>query len=123
MSKSLSLLRGVFAPVPTPFTAGGQTIDTSKISENFERFWFDPKGKPFFDGACVMGSNGEFPLLNETEKEGLLSSTLDVARSVDSKIRLIAGTGCPSTQMTIDRSNLAADMGFVDSLPTDHLSF
>mmetsp|Transcript_39575 Transcript_39575/g.55143 ORF Transcript_39575/g.55143 Transcript_39575/m.55143 type:complete len:323 (+) Transcript_39575:120-1088(+) len=108
-----SLLRGVFSPIPVAFSAQpSRALDLPKLKDNLCHFWFGDREKPFFDGVCVLGSNGEFTHLSEEEKKEVLRTSLSASRSVIPNIPMIAGTGCPSTQLTIERSNMAADLGY-----------
>ena len=72
-NKNNEILKGVFAPIPTPFTAD-DNLNFDKLGENIEN-WLN---RHMLDGLCVMGSNGEFPLLNYEEKEKLLSYVAQV---------------------------------------------
>ena len=95
-------LQGVFPPVPTIFTAEG-TLDLDRFAQNLQRW-----NATGLAGYVVLGSNGEFTLLNEREKLALIER----ARAVTpSEKLLIAGTGCESTQETIALTRAAAHLG------------
>mmetsp|Transcript_8949 Transcript_8949/g.13564 ORF Transcript_8949/g.13564 Transcript_8949/m.13564 type:complete len:313 (-) Transcript_8949:2-940(-) len=106
-----SLLRGVFAPLPTPFSSTG-AFDSAKFVENFPKVFTKENDKPFFDGACVLGSTGEFALLTEQEKVGVMEAGKKAADKYHPTAKLLTGTGCPSTEMTIERCKIAADLGY-----------
>ena len=56
----------------------------------------------------VLGSNGEFQLLSRQAKEQLISF---VRENTPTELKVIAGTGCESTQETIDLSKRADELG------------
>jgi dihydrodipicolinate synthase/N-acetylneuraminate lyase len=70
-------VKGVFAPITTPYTAQN-TLNFKKLEENIA-IW----GETFsLDGICALGSNGEFPLLTFSEKKDLLSCIGQVSHRV-----------------------------------------
>ena len=95
-------LDGVYPPIPTPFTADGE-LALEKLAQNMERW-----NKTGIAGYVVLGSNGEFVLLNENEK-------LEVVRTVREHAArgkfVLAGTGCEGTIETIRFTKKAADAG------------
>ena len=95
-------LRGLLAPVTTPFGAQGE-IDAGAFRENLAAHV-----AAGLDGIVVAGTTGEAPLL-EAEERGVL---VGVARSlVPSDRWLIAGIGAESTRETMHRADVAADRG------------
>lgn len=94
-------LYGVYAPIPTPFVNG--KIAYGELEQNLN-FWLQSK----MSGLVVMGSNGEFVLLNPEEKEQLIAFTCEKAHG---KKSVIAGTGAESTEETIRLSLRAAELG------------
>jgi 4-hydroxy-2-oxoglutarate aldolase len=93
-------LEGIFAPIPTPFEVGSGEVAYGRLAENIEGL----NGTPLA-GLVVLGSNGEFVLLDENEKEALIDLTRELA-APDKKV--IAGTGCESTRATIHLTRVAA---------------
>lgn len=81
---SKELLGGVFAPIPTPFNSNtrgeGTSINFDKLDKNLQH-WVLGKEKRL-DGICVMGSNGEFPLLTFEEKKSLLKHVVSVSCTI-----------------------------------------
>ncbi len=55
------MLRGIFAPIPTPFV--DEEVAYDKLAGNLEKW-----GRTGLAGVVVMGSNGEAPYLEEDEK-------------------------------------------------------
>lgn len=94
-------LHGVYAPIPTPFVDG--EISYARLEENLD-FWLGSK----LAGLVVMGSNGEFVLLDQSEKENLIAFVCQKARG---RKPVIAGTGAESTRETIRLSKQAAAVG------------
>jgi 4-hydroxy-2-oxoglutarate aldolase len=92
---------GVYPPVLTPFR--GSEIAHDRLAANLARL----NGYPLA-GYVMLGSTGEFPLLSEAEKEGVLAT----AREHTPRSRLvIAGTGGESTAAAIRLTRRAADLG------------
>jgi len=95
-------LKGIFPPLTTPFNAKGQ-LYPEKLKSNIEEL-----SKYNLLGLLVLGSNGEFPLLSFDEKVSIINT----ARISIAKDRiLLAGTGCQSTNETIDLTVASAEAG------------
>ena len=92
-------LRGVFPPIPTPFT--NDAVDHRALTSNIER-WMRTR----LAGVVVLGSNGEAPLLEDAEADAVI----ETARKSASRT-LIAGTGRESTSATIAATRRAAELG------------
>src|SRR5271156_3199300 len=95
-------LRGVFAPIPTPFARDGQ-IDLGRLSAACARWSAGPLG-----GLVVLGSTGETALLDEIESGRVIAFARE--RGLSGR-PFIAGTGRESTQAAIDAARRAADLG------------
>jgi len=95
-------LQGIYAPIPTPFDAGGQ-VDLPALLGNLA-FWNESP----LQGLVVGGSNGEFALLSEAER---LETLRLVRENLAEDKHLIAGTGCEATAATIRLSKAAAGEG------------
>ena len=99
---SASSIQGIFPPIPTPFTSQGG-VDLENLRRNMERWNRSP-----LDGYVVMGSNGEFVFLQETEKIALVAA---VRASAPPDRLVIAGSGMESTAGTIDLTAKLAEAG------------
>lgn len=99
---SNALFQGIYAPIATPFDREGQ-IDYAALEKNIA-FYNQTK----LAGLVVLGSNGEFALLSHREKCELVRF---VRQKLVASKRIIAGTGCESTQETIELSKECADAG------------
>ncbi|MBM3772165.1 MAG: dihydrodipicolinate synthase family protein [Acidimicrobiia bacterium] len=93
---------GVYAPVPTPFDTQ-DTFDPLRFRVALARWVASPLA-----GLVVLGSNGEAPLVDEEESDGVIA----VAREAIPPGRpLIVGTGRESTRATVAASRRAAALG------------
>jgi len=94
-------LYGIYAPIATPFAGGRIAYD--KLEKNLD-FWLGSD----MTGIVVMGSNGEFVLLDPQEKEELMRFVCARAKG---KKPVVAGTGAESTAETIRLNEKAAEAG------------
>lgn len=95
-------VQGVFPPVPTIFDAEG-ALDLERFARNLRRW-----NATGLAGYVVLGSNGEFALLEEREKLALIERARD---ETPPDKRLIAGTAAESTRGTIALTRAAAALG------------
>jgi 4-hydroxy-2-oxoglutarate aldolase len=101
-------LHGIFAPITTPFAAGGGTLALDRVKENLAVY-----NKTRLAGYAVCGSTGEAILLTWDETERLFAA---VAEDNSAGKLLIAGTGVESTSETILRTRRAAQLGYAAAL-------
>ncbi|XP_058154635.1 4-hydroxy-2-oxoglutarate aldolase, mitochondrial isoform X2 [Dasypus novemcinctus] len=95
-------IAGIYPPVTTPFTATAE-VDYGKLEENLHKLGTFP-----FRGFVIHGSNGEFPFLTSSERLEMVSRV----RQVMPKDKLlIAGSGCESTQATVEMTVSMAQVG------------
>src|SRR5215471_12408519 len=95
-------LRGVFAPIPTPFDRDGR-IDLDKLGTASAQ-WADGP----LDGLVILGSTGEAALLDEAESDRVIAFARD---RWPADRGFIAGVGRESTLATIGAARRAADLG------------
>ncbi|MCS7124784.1 MAG: 4-hydroxy-tetrahydrodipicolinate synthase [Candidatus Bathyarchaeota archaeon] len=93
---------GIIVPHITPFTAKGE-IDFEAL-RTCVRFWIDNG----VSGLMPCGSNGEAPYLAREERQKIIATVLEEAKS---DVTVIAGTGAASTWETIQLTREAADLG------------
>ena len=106
-------LSGIIIPVPTPFSNGN--VDLGRFRGNLER-WMAWEGSSVpggpellhLAGALVAGSNGEAPLLKQSEIDAL---TEEARRLVPSERLLLVGTGRESTEEAVEAAQRAAERG------------
>jgi 4-hydroxy-2-oxoglutarate aldolase len=94
-------LRGIFAPVTTPFT--GDDIDLPAFRRNTRHYAATPLA-----GLVVLGSNGEAASLDDAESDALIEAARD---EYPREKWLIAGTGRESVKMTLAACRRAAALG------------
>jgi 4-hydroxy-2-oxoglutarate aldolase len=94
-------LEGVFAPLTTPFR--GDDVATDRLSSNIQQW-----NVTDLAGYVLLGSTGEFPMLNDAERDRILVA----AREAIPRTRtFLAGTGAHSTVETIRQTKRAAEIG------------
>ena len=102
MTKKIQKLDGIYPPVPTSFDSD-ENLSPGSISENIKYLnRFD------LQGYVILGSNGEYVMLNAREKIEVFETARKV---IPSKKLMIAGTGCQSTAETISLNKKAAETG------------
>jgi 4-hydroxy-2-oxoglutarate aldolase len=95
------MFTGIIPPVPTPFKQNGD-LDTASLQHLISQL------EPHVDGFLILGSNGEVPYLEETER----LTVLEAAREAIPKTKpMIVGTGAESTRQTLERARIAALVG------------
>ena len=95
-------LRGVLAPIPTPFDRNGQ-VDGARMRDMCARLADSP-----LVGLVVLGTTGEAMLLDEDESDRAIAA----ARAAWPSGRpFIVGTGRESTAATMRATKRAADLG------------
>lgn len=93
--------KGIFPPIVTPFE--GEEVAHDKLAGNIEKW-----GKTGIQGLVVFGSNGEAPYLSHEEKKKVVRTVVEAAPQ---EMPVIVGTGCESTQATIELTNECARLG------------
>ncbi len=101
MNKTKKMLSGVFSPNCTPFT--NDKVDYTGLEKNIEKL-----NRSGLKGYFVLGTNGEYKTLTESEKFKVLETYIKY--SSDDKV-IMAGTGCESTYESIIMTKKASDMG------------
>ncbi len=95
-------LYGIIPPIPTSFNGDG-SIAHDQVRTNITFYnRFELKG------YVILGSNGEFVLLDEDENISLIQT---VRETMPSDKPLLAGVGCQSTGQTIRLCQKAASSG------------
>lgn len=114
-------LKGIYAPIATPFTDG--EIDYEKLAANLDRWCASG-----MEGLVLLGSNGEFVSLTESEKKEFIKFTRDYVNSkqcnnakapaqdassakANARKRLIVGTGGNSIKETHALNQYACECG------------
>jgi 4-hydroxy-tetrahydrodipicolinate synthase/2-dehydro-3-deoxy-phosphogluconate/2-dehydro-3-deoxy-6-phosphogalactonate aldolase len=95
-------LEGVIPPTITAFDAE-ESVDYETTAAH-ARFVVD-RG---VDAVFPLGTNGEFALLTDEERAGVIES---VVEEVGGDVPVIAGVGAPSTYRTVENARRAAEVG------------
>ena len=95
-------LTGLYTALITPFYPDG-SLNEEGLKNNI-RFQLTAP----VDGIVILGTTGEAPTLLMQEKEHIIK----IAREETiGRCHLMVGTGCNSTQQTIENTRMAKDMG------------
>jgi dihydrodipicolinate synthase/N-acetylneuraminate lyase len=92
---------GVFVPVTTPFR--GDEVAHDRLRANLAAWSQTPLA-----GFVVLGSTGEFPMLDDAERDRVLVSA---RQAIPAGRAFLAGTGTNSTLHTIRGTKRAAELG------------
>lgn len=96
------MFKGVYTPIITPFGMN-EEIDYGKLKHNLDKW-----SKTELDGIVVLGSNGEFVYLSESEKLQVVKYIID---NFTNEKKIIVGTSCESVRETVKLSNEVAGYG------------
>jgi 4-hydroxy-tetrahydrodipicolinate synthase len=97
-------LRGVYAAALTPMH------DDFSLALDALPGFLDFLARRGCHGTLLLGTTGEGPSLSPTERSALLSAALEV-RQAWPDFRLLAGTGTPSLDETVELTRHAFDLG------------
>jgi 4-hydroxy-tetrahydrodipicolinate synthase len=92
---------GVYPAMPTPFKRSGD-LDTDRLRELIT--YFEGTG---VNGLLIMGTAGEFAMMNEAERR----TVVDVAISTARDLEIIINAGWASTRKTIELAKYAKGAG------------
>lgn len=95
-------LAGIYPPIATPFADDGE-VSVAGLKANVAKW-----SQTALAGLVVLGSNGEFPAIDDYERDVVISTVLE---SVRDDMRIVVGTGRESTRATIRTTQRAADLG------------
>lgn len=106
-------LRGVFAPITTPFDEEGR-VNYEALTQNMKRYASSP-----LHGYLALGSNGENKSLTNSEKEKVLK-TIIVNKAPNQTV--MVGSIFESTMETIEFAKIAEGFGadFITLLPPSY---
>lgn len=96
-------LEGSFVAIITPFTQNGESVDYAQLEKLVEH-----QIAAGTDGIIPAGTTGETPTLTHEEHKKVIET---VIRTVNKRVKVIAGTGSNSTQKTIEMTQFAKEAG------------
>ncbi len=105
MNVPTHVLGGIIPPVPTFFTESGE-IDIQTLKKHVCHVISFRLG-----GILALGSNGEAPLLNKTERADVIKTVRSALDECGSSIPLLAGTGAQTVRDAVENCSIAADLG------------
>lgn len=94
--------QGIITPILTPLT------ETEKFNEKEMRNQINRLIKAGVSGIFALGTNGEFYAFSQEEKIEIIKVAVD---EVNGRVPVYAGTGCITTQETIELSKIAKSLG------------
>lgn len=95
-------IKGIIPPILTPMNED-ESVNETELRNQVNRLI-----KAGVHGLFPFGTNGEGYILNEKEKEQVLSIVIDETKG---RVPVYAGTGCISTKDTIRQSKMAEALG------------
>lgn len=102
------MFNGIYTPIVTPFDKD-ERIDYTRLDHNLEKW-----GKTDLDGIVVLGSNGEFAYLSDSEKAELVNHVIG---NFNREKKIIVGASSESTLETINYcekySKIGADAALI----------
>ncbi|MBP1764131.1 MAG: dihydrodipicolinate synthase [Firmicutes bacterium] len=98
--------KGLITPILTPFT------EDEKFNEQEMRNQINRLIKAGVNGIFALGTNGEFYALTKEEKVKIMEVAVE---EVNGRVPVYAGTGCVTTQESVELSKIAQEIG-VDAL-------
>ncbi|MCP4755436.1 MAG: dihydrodipicolinate synthase family protein, partial [Proteobacteria bacterium] len=102
---------GIFAIVPTPLTESGDVDETGL------RALVEYCCEQEFNGIVVLGSNGEFPYLNFSEKAQVIGTAADQAKGRTTVVAGVSAHGTDQALALIREAKLAGCDAVMAALP------
>lgn len=98
-------LHGIFIPLITPFSHDNK-LDIYSF-QNYITYLatFD------IQGLVINGTTGESPTVSWDEVKQMIQAAQDILANMDKKIPVIVGTGTNDTYSTVNRTEMAAELG------------
>lgn len=98
------MFEGIITPIVTPFKRDDEESINYEATEKLINHLIDHGVK----GIFILGSNGEFHVIDEQEKIELAKKVIEI---VDKRVPVFVGTGCCSTRETIRLSKKMEELG------------
>ncbi|WP_449277910.1 dihydrodipicolinate synthase family protein [Leucobacter sp. GX24907] len=103
MARPDANLTGIFAAIPTPFTADGSALDEAALRDQIERMV-----ESGISGVVPTGTTGEFFSLSDAEYREALRLNVEAAAG---RIKVIAGVGSTSTAGAVEYVKYSEEIG------------
>jgi 4-hydroxy-tetrahydrodipicolinate synthase len=105
----MSLFRGAYTALVTPFSADGRSVDLDRLADQVRH-----QASGGVQGVVPCGTTGESPTLTEHEVRDVITRTIEVCST--SGLQVIAGTGSNSTRHAVELHRFAHGAGADGSL-------
>ena len=103
MTRKNADLTGIFAAIPTPFTADGSSVDAAALRAQVDRMVDGG-----ISGVVPTGTTGEFFSLTDAEYRDVIRLNVEAAAG---RIKVVAGVGATSTADAVDYVRYAESVG------------
>ena len=98
------MFEGIITPIVTPFHRDEEQSINYEALEKLINYLIEHGVK----GIFILGSNGEFHVIDEEEKVELAKRTIEI---VNHRVPVFVGTGCCSTRETVRLSRKMEELG------------
>ncbi|MEE0383318.1 dihydrodipicolinate synthase family protein, partial [Amedibacillus dolichus] len=98
------MFEGIITPIVTPFHRDAQ----ESINYEATKQLIDHLIEHGVKGIFILGSNGEFHVIDEEEKVAFAKRVIEI---VNKRVPVFVGTGCCSTRETIRLSKKMEELG------------
>jgi len=98
------MFEGIITPIVTPFHRDEEQSINYEALEKLINYLIEHGVK----GIFILGSNGEFHVIDEEEKVELAKKTIEI---VNHRVPVFVGTGCCSTRETVRLSRKMEELG------------
>ena len=105
----MTIFRGAFTALITPFTADGSAVDFARLARNI-----DYQAEGGITGVVPCGTTGESPTLSDDEHRAVIERTVEAAQR--HSLLVIAGAGSNSTAHAVALHRFAHQAGADASL-------
>jgi 4-hydroxy-tetrahydrodipicolinate synthase len=93
---------GLYTALITPFNED-KSVDYITLKK-----LIDEQIEANVDGLVILGTTGESPVISDTEAEKIISLAVKISKR---KIKIIVGAGSNNTELAIEKSKQAQDLG------------
>ncbi|MEC0125160.1 4-hydroxy-tetrahydrodipicolinate synthase [Paenibacillus pabuli] len=98
-------IHGIYIPVIAPFT------NDNKLDIDSYRKYITHLANHDIQGLVVNGTTGESPTVSWDEVKQMVQATKEILTSLNKTVPVVVGTGTNDTYSTIQRTEMAAELG------------